>query len=69
MKKAFYMMAAAAIALSSCSSEETTDVAKSTAISFRPTVGLNSRGAELKTDNLQKMWVSAFYNKKANTVW
>ncbi len=29
MKKAFYMMAAAAIALSSCSSEETTDVAKS----------------------------------------
>ena len=66
MKKAFYMMAAAAIALSSCSSEETTDVAKSTAISFRPTVGLNSRGAELKTDNLQKMWVSAFYNKKAN---
>lgn len=66
MKKAFYMMAAAAIALSSCSSEETTDVAKSTAISFRPTVGLNSRGAELTTDNLQKMWVSAFYNKQAN---
>ena len=66
MKKAFYMMAAAAIALSSCSSEETTDVAKSTAISFRPTVGLNSRGAELKTENLQKMWVTAFYNKKAN---
>ena len=67
MKKAFYMMAAAAIALSSCSSEETTDVAKSTAISFRPTVGLNSRGAELKTENLQKMWVTAFYNKKANS--
>ena len=66
MKKAFYMMAAAAIALSSCSSEETTDVAKSTAISFRPTVSFNSRGAELKIDNLQKMWVSAFYNKKAN---
>ena len=63
MKKAFYMMAAAAIALSSCSSEETTDVAKSTAISFRPTVGLNSRGAELKTENLQEMWVTAFYNK------
>ena len=63
MKKAFYMMAAAAIALSSCSSEETTDVAKSSAISFRPTVGLNSRGAELKTENLQEMWVTAFYNK------
>ena len=61
MKKAFYMMAAAAIALSSCSSEETTDVAKSSTITFRTTVGLNSRGAELTSDNLQVMWVSAFY--------
>lgn len=61
MKKAFYMMAAAAIALSSCSSEETTDVAKSSAITFRPTVGLNSRGAELTQNNLTQMWVSAFY--------
>ena len=57
-------MAAAAIALSSCSSEETTDVAKSSAITFRPTVGLNSRGAETKIDNLTQMWVSAFYNKE-----
>lgn len=61
MKKAFYMMAAAAIALSSCSSEETTDVAKSSTITFRTSVGLNSRGAELTSDNLQAMWVSAFY--------
>ena len=60
MKKAFYMMAAAAIALSSCSSEETTDVAKSTAISFRPTVGFNSRGAELNNTNFTEMWVSGF---------
>ena len=60
MKKAFYMMAAAAIALSSCSSEETTDVAKSTAISFRPTVGFNSRGAELNTTNFNDMWVYAY---------
>ena len=60
MKKAFYMMAAAAIALSSCSSEETTDVAKSTAISFRPTVGFNSRGAELNGTNFNEMWVSGF---------
>ena len=60
MKKAFYMMAAAAIALSSCSSEETTDVAKSTAISFRPTVGFNSRGAELNNENFTEMWVSGF---------
>ena len=60
MKKAFYMMAAAAIALSSCSSEETTDVAKSTAISFRPTVGFNSRGAELNNTNFNDMWVYAY---------
>lgn len=53
-------MAAAAIALSSCSSEETTDVAKSTAISFRPTVGFNSRGAELNNTNFTEMWVSGF---------
>ena len=44
MKKAFYMMAAAAIALSSCSSEETTDVAKSSNITFRSAVGFNTRG-------------------------
>ena len=67
MKKAFYMMAAAAIALSSCSSEETTDVAKSASITFRTSVGLNSRGAELTTDNLKEMWVSAFYNKQGTT--
>ena len=66
MKKAFYMMAAAAIALSSCSSEETTDVAKSTAISFRPTVGFNSRGAELNNTNFNDMWVYA-YDLKATT--
>ena len=65
MKKAFYMMAAAAIALSSCSSEETTDVAKSTAISFRPTVGFNSRGAELNGKNFNDMWVYAYDLKAA----
>lgn len=67
MKKAFYMMAAAAIALSSCSSEETTDVAKSSTITFRTTVGLNSRGAELTSDNLQEMWVSAFYQSNGSS--
>ena len=63
MKKAFYMMAVAAIALSSCSSEETTDVAKSSAITFRPTVGLNSRGVEMTSDDLNEMWVTGFYQK------
>lgn len=60
MKKVIYMMAAAAIALSSCSSEETTDVAKSSNITFRTTVGLNSRALELTNNNMTKMTVSAF---------
>ena len=60
MKKVIYMMAAAAIALSSCSSEETTDVVKSSNITFRTTVGLNSRALELTNNNMTKMTVSAF---------
>lgn len=54
------MAAATAIALSSCSSEETKDVAKSSNITFRSTVGLNSRGAEVTTTNLSNIWVSAW---------
>ena len=46
MKKAFYMMAAAAIALSSCSSEETTDVAKSASITFRTCLLYTSDAAD-----------------------
>ena len=61
MKKSVLLMAAAtAIALSSCSSEETKDVAKSSNITFRSTVGLNSRGAEVTTTNLSNIWVSAW---------
>lgn len=55
------MAAATAIALSSCSSEETKDIAKSSSsITFRSSVGLNSRGAEVTTDNLKNIWVSAW---------
>lgn len=54
------MAAATAIALSSCSSEETKDVAKSSNITFRSTVGLNSRGTEVTTANLKNIWVSAW---------
>lgn len=61
MKKSVLLMAAAtAIALSSCSSEDTMDIAKSSNITFRSTVGLNSRGAEVNTDNLNNIWVSAW---------
>ena len=69
MKKVIYMMAAAAIALSSCSSEETTDVAKNSNITFRTTVGLNSRALELTgkdgVTNMTKMTVSAFNGTNA----
>ena len=54
------MAAATAIALSSCSSEQTKDVAKSSNITFRSTVGLNSRGTEVTTGNLSNIWVSAW---------
>ena len=69
MKKAFYMMAAAAIALSSCSSEETTDVAKSSSITFRTSVGLNSRGTATTTENLHNIWVSAFYKSNGSSAF
>lgn len=66
MKKSVLLMAAAtAIALSSCSSEETKDVAKSSNITFRSTVGLNSRGTEATTDNLKNIWVSAWADDDA----
>lgn len=62
MKKAFILMAAAAaIGMSSCSQDETKDVAKnSNNITFRTAVGHNSRGVQLTDDNITKMWVSAF---------
>ena len=60
MNKAIFMMAAAAITLASCSSDETTDVAKSSQISFTAKVGKNSRGAETTTANLDKMWVTGY---------
>lgn len=60
MNKAIFMMAAAAITLASCSSDETTDVAKSSQISFTAKVGKNSRGAETTTQNLNDMWVTGY---------
>lgn len=65
MNKAIFMMAAAAITLASCSSDETTDVAKSSQISFTAKVGKNSRGAETTTGNLPGMWVTGYDITKA----
>lgn len=66
MNKAIFMMAAAAITLASCSSDETTDVAKSSQISFTAKVGKNSRGAETTTGNLPGMWVTGYDITNAN---
>lgn len=66
MNKAIFMMAAAAITLASCSSDETTDVAKSSQISFTAKVGKNSRGAETTTANLSGMWVTGYDITDAN---
>lgn len=66
MNKAIFMMAAAAITMASCSSDETTDVAKSSQISFTAKVGKNSRGAETTTQNLEDMWVTGYDITKAD---
>lgn len=67
MKKAVYMMAAAALALTSCATDEVTDVAKSSNITFRTSVGLNSRGSELRSDNIQEMWVTALKDSESRS--
>ena len=62
MNKAIYLCAAAALALASCSNDETVEMAKGDGISFRTVAGLNTRGAETVTDNLKTngVWVTSF---------
>lgn len=63
MNKAIYWCAAAALALASCSNDETVEIAKSDAINFQPTVGLNTRASELTTaglEQLNKLYVTTF---------
>lgn len=52
MNKAIYLCAAAALALASCSNDETVEMAKGDGISFRTAVGLNTRAAETATGDL-----------------
>ena len=53
MNKAIYLCAAAALALASCSNDETVEIAKGDGISFRTVAGLNTRGAETATADLK----------------
>ena len=57
-----YLCAAAALALASCSNDETVEMAKGDGISFRTVAGLNTRGAETVTDDLKTngVWVTSF---------
>ena len=59
MKKVMFYMAAAAVALISCTNEETVDVDDSGTIKFRAVMGAgaNSRGIETKTENLNEFKV------------
>lgn len=61
MKKKFFFMAAAAIALTSCSNEDVVEVNNGNAIDFRATMGAetNSRGVETNNGNLDKFLVTA----------
>lgn len=62
MNKAIYLCAAAALALASCSNDETVEMAKGDGISFRTVAGLNTRGAETATADLKTngVWVTSF---------
>ena len=62
MNKAIYFVAAASLALASCSNDETLDMGNQIGISFRTVAGLNSRVAEVTQSNLKGMSVTAYEN-------
>lgn len=62
MNKAIYFVAAASLALASCSNDETLDMGNQKGISFRTVAGLNSRVAEVTQGNLKGMSVTAYEN-------
>lgn len=66
MNKAIYLCAAAALALASCSNDETVEMAQQKGISFRAVTGLNTRASEVTTTNLSALKVTAFWNKNGD---
>lgn len=63
MNKKIYLCAVAALALASCSNDETVEIAKGDAINFRTSVGLNTRASEFGTADLEqvnKLYVTTF---------
>lgn len=64
MKKLFFF-AAAALALASCSNDETVAQYQGEAISFRPFVGNVTRAADVTTSNLQSFTATAYNNTQS----
>lgn len=63
MNKKIYLCAVAALALASCSNDETVEIAKGDAINFRTSVGLNTRASGFGTADLEqanKLYVTTF---------
>lgn len=64
MKKQFMFMAMAAMFIASCSSDDVVSTNTGRAIDFRTSVG--TRGTETTTANIDKFWVTAIDDNKAN---
>lgn len=59
MKKNLFILAAATVALASCSNEEMVELNKGNAIDFRAAMGVASRGDETTTGNIGQFYVTA----------
>ena len=60
MNKSIYICAAAAMMLASCSNDETVELAKENAISFRSIVSANTRGVVADATNLNTIKVQTY---------
>lgn len=71
MNKVMCLCAAAALALASCSNDETVELAKGDAINFRTTVGLNTRGVEVTQASFEaknELYVTTFRTDGPSTL-
>ena len=66
MTKKIFLFAMAAIAMASCSNDETLDINQGKGIGFRISADKATRGIETKTDNLKEIYVTAVDANDAN---
>lgn len=62
MKQKFFYLAVAALAMASCSQDETVEINKGRGISFRAESGASTRAIETTNENLESFWVTAVYD-------